>query len=603
MSVGGFHGRLLLVDLSSREWSTETVPQEYYEALLGGRGVAARYYFDRIGPAVDPLGEDNELILFTGPLTGVGIPCGTKLSLSTRSPLTGHYLCSNAGGNLGPRLKAAGYDGLIVRGRASSPVYLYISDQDVDIRDGTDLWGLTVSQTINRLRDTLGASSQSVLSIGPAGEKLVRFASMMADDRVLGRGGAGAVMGSKYLKAIVVGGRAEVPVADRKTIDSISPELARTVREEKLDLAEFGTSQLTQIMNDLGCYPVRNFHTSHLENIEAISANTMKNKYWVKNSTCYRCAIACGQVCKVKQGQFVGIMVRPEYESTWALGGHCGVTDFSAILGALHLCNEYGLDAMTAGYMVGFAMDLFQEGLIGSKHLGGMSLNFGDGDALLKMIEMIGLREGFGAELGDGILAAIERNPDWAEYAVHVKGMPFAGYDPRAFHGIGLTYGTSNRGACHNVGGWTISDELLSGRYDRYALVGKGELVKRLQDVRAFVDSSGICTNARRPLGLTDKPREVVLKAVTGLDLTSRLLEIGERIYNLERLCLNREGVTRRDDLLPARMGIPIPSGPAAGHKLGPAEYDVMLDEYYHVRSWTADGRPTEQKLRELGLL
>lgn len=602
MSTGGFHGRLLLVDLSSREWGTETVPREHYEALLGGRGVAARYYFDMIGPSVDPLGEDNELILFTGPLTGVKIPCGTKLSLSTRSPLTRHYTCSNAGGNLGPRLKAAGYDGLIVRGKAASPVYLYVSDQGVDIRDGADLWGLTVSQTMKRLRDSSVSPSESVLTIGPAGEKLVCFASMMADDRVFGRGGAGAVMGSKYLKAIVVGGQAEVPVADAKTIDAVSPELARTVRGEKLDLAEFGTSQLTQIMNDLGCYPIKNFRTSYLENIEAINASTMKSKYWVKNSSCYRCTIACGQVCKVKEGRFAGSTVRPEYESAWALGGHCGVTDFSAILGALHLCNEYGLDSMTAGYMVGFAMDLFQERLISSRHLGGMSLDFGDGDALLKMIEMIGLREGFGAELGDGILAAIERHPDWAEYAVHVKGMPFAGYDPRAFHGIGLTYGTSSRGACHNVGGWTISDELLSGRYDRYALVGKGELVKRLQDVRAFVDSSGICTNARRPLGLTDKPREVVLKAVTGLDMTSRLLETGERIYNLERLCLNREGVGRSDDLLPARMNTPIPTGPAAGHRLGSAEYDVMLDEYYRVRSWTTDGRPSEQKLKELGL-
>ncbi|MCR4401503.1 MAG: aldehyde ferredoxin oxidoreductase family protein [Firmicutes bacterium] len=602
MSIGGFHGRLLLVDLSSREWGTETVPGEYYEALLGGRGVAARYYYDRTGPSVDPFGEDNELIFFTGPLTGVKIPCGTKLSLSTRSPLTMHYTCSNAGGDLGPRLKAAGYDGLIVRGRATSPVYIKVSEQGVDIRDAADLWGLTVSETMEKLRDTSVSPSESVLTIGPAGERLVRFASMMADDRVFGRGGAGAVMGSKRLKAIVVGGSQEVPVGDARAIDAVVPELARTIRGEKLDLAEFGTSQLTQIMNDLGCYPIENFRTSYSENIEAINAITMKAKYWFKNSSCYRCPIACGQVCKVKEGPFAGCAVRPEYESSWALGGHCGVTDYSAILGALHLCNEYGLDSMTAGYMVGFAMDLFQHRLIDSRHLAGISLEFGDGEDLVKMIEMITLREGLGAELADGILAVLERHPDWAEYAVHVKGMPFAGYDPRAFHGIGLTYGTSSRGACHNVGGWTISDELLSGRYDRYALVGKGELVKRLQDVRAFVDSSGICTNARRPLGLTDKPKDVVLKAVTGLDMTPRLIEIGERIYNLERLCLNREGVGRRDDLLPARMSVPIPTGPAAGHSLGSAEYDVMLDEYYRTRCWSVDGRPSEEKLKELGL-
>lgn len=602
MSIGGFHGRLLLVDLTSHECGVEAVPQGFYEAFLGGRGVAARYYYDRIGPEVDPLGPENELILFTGPLTGIGIPCGTKTGLSTKSPLTGHYLCSNAGGAFGARLKAAGYDGIILHGKAGRPEYLFISDKGVSFRDASDVWGKPCSESIRRIREAVGGPSTSVLCIGPAGEQQVRFASAMADDRVFGRGGAGAVMGAKNVKAIAVTGTGGAPVADKKAVDSLVAELSRTVREEKRDLAEFGTSQLTEVMNRLGCYPVRNFRTSFLEDIEPISASTMKSKYWVKDSTCYRCPIACGKVCEAKDGPYTGVVARPEYESTWALGAHCGVTDFSAILRAIRLCDEYGLDTMTAGYMVGFAMDLFAEGFIKPADLDGVSLHFGNAETLVRLVEMIGRREGFGRELGEGILPLLEKHPTWSEFAVHVKGSPFAGYDPRAFHGIGLTYGTSNRGACHNVGGWTISDELLSGRYDRFALAGKGELVKRLQDVRAFVDSSGVCTNARRALGLTDKPTDVVLNAVAGLDLTSRLLEIGERIYNLERLCLNREGVTRKDDLLPRRMSVPIPTGPAAGHKLDAAQYEVMLDEYYAAREWNEDGLPTPEKLQELGL-
>ncbi len=666
MSVGGFHGRVLLVDLSSRSYVAQTIPRECYERFLGGRGVAASLYYDRVPPSADPLGPENELVLFTGPLTGIGVPCGTKTALSTKSPLTGHYLCSNAGGDFGARLKAAGYDGLIIRGKAATPQYLRISDANVDFCDASAVWEGTCSESMRRIREETGDAQASVICIGPAGEKRVRFASVMANDRAFGRGGAGAVLGAKNLKAVAVcvggggvgigggygggkgggdtdglglgsgdgwgedrskgestgkgkgkgkderngeraaegasGGGQGVPIYDRETVRSLLAELVRKVRDDKRDLAEFGTSQLTEVMNRLGCYPARNFRTSFFEGIDSISARAMKSRYWVRDSTCYRCPIACGKVCEVKEGAFSGAVARPEYESTWAFGGQCGVGDFSAILAAIHLCDEYGLDAMTCGYVIGFAMDLAEEGLIKQVELNGAPLRFGDPDALVRMVHLIGRREGLGRQLGEGLLEAVREHPGWSEYAVHVKGMPFAGYDPRAFHGIGLTYGTSSRGACHNVGGWTISDELLSGRYDRYALLGKGELVRRLQDVRAFVDSSGVCTNARRVLGLTDKPKEVVLKAVTGIDFTPKLLEIGERIYNLERLCLNREGVTRQDDLLPARMSVPIPSGPAAGHRLGPEEYDVMLNEYYAARGWDADGRPTPQRLQELGL-
>lgn len=599
--VGGFNGRILTIDLTGRKTGVETFGEAEVRKYLGGRGLAAYYYAKEIPPGCDPLGPGNEVVFMTGVLTGTVIPASTKFSLATKSPETGHYTTSNAGGDFGPLLKRAGFDGLIVRGVSDEPTWISIEDGEVEFHPAQELWGkdtLAVSGLLAQAKP--GASS---LCIGPAGEAKVRLSTIQVDGRSFGRGGAGAVLGSKNLKAITVKGTGEIPLADSEGLKAALPELIRGVRNAKPDLTEFGTGQLTEVINAYGCYPTRNFTTAVFEGAGGISARTMKERYWVKNTACWRCPIACTKQCEVKDGRWAGAKSDPEYESIWALGGHCGISDFGAVLEANALCDAYGLDTMSAGYMVGFAMELYQRGLITRADTGGLELAFGSGEALMGGLKLIAERRFLGDLLAEGVLGVARVHPEWRKYLVHVKGSPFAAYDPRGFIGMGLSYGTSSRGACHNVGGWTITDELISGKYDRFSPEGKAHLVRTLQDTRAYLDSLGLCTNARKPLGFTDSPQEVVLKLVTGLDLTPDLMAIGERIYSLERLCLNQEGLTADDDQLPERITRePLPEGQGQGHCLDLATYQKMLQEYYQERGWDRQGRVRPETLQHLGL-
>ncbi|MEW6229813.1 MAG: aldehyde ferredoxin oxidoreductase C-terminal domain-containing protein, partial [Bacillota bacterium] len=321
------------------------------------------------------------------------------------------------------------------------------------------------------------------------------------------------------------------------------------------------------------------------------------------NLACFRCPVACAQLCEVREGKHAGMRSDPEYETIGAFGGQCGVSDFGAIVAANALCDELGLDTMSAGTIIAYAMELFERGVITKEDTDGIELRFGDGDALVEVIKGIALRQGIGDLLAEGFRGLAQRFPETAGFMMHAKWMPFAAYEPRGFHGIGLAFGTSSRGACHNVGGWTIRDELLSGDYDRFAVTGKGELVKRLQDVRAYIDSLGICTVVRSGLGFTDKPGGKVLEYVTGVDFTPELLRIGERIYSLERAILAREGIRREHDMLPERITKELlPEGPARGRVLTDEMYEAMLDEYYALRGWNEQGVPTRERLVELGV-
>lgn len=595
-------GRILRVNLTDRRVTVEEVEPRVYEQFLGGRGLAAYYYYREISPSTEPLSPENRLFFFTGPLTGSRLPSTTKFNVATKSPETGLYLCSNSGGNVGPYLKFAGYDGLIIEGRAEEPTFLYINQGDVEFHDASSVWREQTGSGTQAIKGIIGQKSAAVMIVGPAAIRGASIACIMVDGRSFGRGGAGRVMASKNLKAVAIYGRGEIPVYRPEELARFSKEATRKARESRPVHTRFGTAQYTAVINELGCYPSYNFRTSVFNGIETIKAEYMEQHYKVRNQACYHCPIACAQVCEVKEGPYRGYKADPEYETIGAFGGQCGVSDFAAIIAANHLCDEYGLDTMSTGTIIAYAMECFEQGLF-SRDLIGRELRFGDGAAMVEMVKEMGEAKGFGAELAKGFRHLAKKYPHTVPYMMQCKWMPFAAYEPRGFYGMGLSYGTSSRGACHNVGGWTIRDELLSGEYDRFATKGKGLLVKRIQDTRAYIDSLGICTVARSAMGFNDNPSGKVLELVTGVDLTPKLIEIGERIYTLERMILVREGISRKDDYLPDRiMKESLPEGPAKGHVLTKELFDEMLDEYYEARGWDKEGRPTPERLSALGL-
>lgn len=600
---GGYAGKILRIDLSRERVEVLPLDVEKVVQFLGGRGMAAWIYFQEVGPAVKPFDPENKIIFFTGPLTGAPAPATTKTAAVTKSPETGLYLCSNAGGHFGPHLKFCGYDALILEGKASTPCYISIENGVVTLREAHDLWGRTTTEVNDVLSKRHRCRTEQVVSIGPAAERGVVISCVQVGDRSFGRGGIGAVMASKNVKAIVAKGSGKIKIASPKEFAEFAAQATRVARETRAMHNKYGTAQYTGPMNVLGAYPTRNFQTSVFSEYTKITAEEFKARYFVYNKGCYRCPVACAQYGEVREGKFKGARSDPEYETIGALGGQCGVSDLAAIIAGNMLCDQYGIDTMSAGTLIALSMELFERGVISTKDTGGIELRFGNAEAMVEMIKAIAERRDFGDVLAQGMRALEKLFPEHTDIMMHVKGLPLPSYDPRAFYGNGLTYGTSNRGACHNVGGWSIRAELLSKEYDRFAVEGKGKLIKELQDTRAYVDSVGICTVVRHVYGFTEKPEGRVLEYLTGLDFTPQLMIIGERIYNLERLVLVREGIRRKDDMLPGRiMKEPLPEGPAKGHVLDHEKYNRMLDEYYAVRGWDDQGRPTRWKLAQLGL-
>lgn len=600
-----YKGKILRLNLSKKTARVEEVPENLFRKYLGGRGFGAKIYYDEVKPDVNPLEPENKVVLVTGPLTGTPTFGSSKCHLVTKSPLTEIYLCSNAGGYFGAELKFAGYDGIVIEGRASNPIYVSIKDDRVEFNDAKHIWGMDVWETQQVVKEETGDDKTRVMCIGPAGERLVRFACVMSEDRSFGRGGAGAVMGSKNLKAIAVRGSSKMEIAELDKLKQLLRASAKTLKEMTRGHTLYGTSQYTEIIYEVGAYPIMHYRQTTHEEIENLFGSYLRKGFWVKDTRCFGCPIACGKLYEVKEGPPTGVRSKPEYETIWSLGANCGVFDHNSIIAATDICNRYGVDAITAGYLIGFVMELYMRKILSRETIDGIKARFGSDEAVLELLRKMCLREGFGDLLAEGSRKAgqaIGKNAP--SYAMQVKGMELTAYEPRAFHGIGLSYATSSRGACHNVGGWTIRAELIKKTADRYATKGKGKLVKTIQDVRGYIDFVGICTIPRRALGLTDEPNENILKYATGLDFTNQLLKIGERVYNLERLILVREGITRKDDDLPPRIKTePLPDGPAKGHRITQTMLDEMLNEYYDVRGWDRRGKPTPEKLEELDLL
>ena len=603
MFTGGYTLKLLRINLAEKSYQAEDIPEAYYRALLGGRGVAAKYYYDEIRPDIKPFSDENKLIFMTGPLTGAPVYSGTKFQLATKSPLSDKYICSNSSGFLGPQLKNAGFDGIIIEGKAKEPVYITIADTDVTFHDAAPIMGKTTVQVEEYIRANHEDIKRGIMSIGAGGENKVVYACIQVDGRSFGRGGGGAVMGDKNLKAIAVHGTGKIKLHNEEALKEYITGNMKAVRDSKPIHTKLGTAQYTEVINGLGCYSVANFQTGVLDNAESIYAAELVSKYKIGNDACFRCPVACSQVCEVPDGPFKGAKSDPEYETIGAFGGQCCVLDLGAIIAANQVCDEVGIDTMQAGTMIAFAMELNQRGLLKEEEMDGLDLSWGNGETVVALLHKIANREGLGDFLAKSVYEIALEYPERAKYLMHVKGMAYAAYEPRGFYGMGLAYGTSARGACHNVGGWTIRDELTSGKFDRFALKGKGKMVKDIQDTRAYVDSLGVCTVVRSGMGFSDSPNGKILEYVTGVDFTPELMEIGERVYGLERLIYEREGVTRKDDYLAERtMTEKLPSGMAKDSVLTREMYDVMLDEYYALRDWDAEGRPTAEGIERLGL-
>jgi len=607
MFSGGYLGRLIRINLSTRQVSIEPIPEEKLRLFLGARGLGAEWYSREVSPQVKPFDIENKMAFFAGPMTGTPLVSTTKFDLTTKGPETGRYLCSNASGNFGPRLREAGFDGLILEGASEHWTAIVIENEGVKFMDVDDWQGLYPMDARARLLDQLPErpTKWATMSIGPAAENRVAFAAIFVDDgRAFGRGGGGAVLASKKVKALAVWGDTPVPVANAAKCKEIAANARTDLKTSRAKHRQLGTAQLVEPINELGCMPTRNFQTSWElpEKVEGVYAQTLHDRYHVRNYACYRCTVACGQVGKVKEGAFTGATARPEYESIGLLGPSCGINDMAAVISANELCDQLGMDTITAGNLVAMVMELFERGLVSAQDNEGLEVHFGDARAMLEMLRYIAQRRGLGAIIADGVRGILQAHPKWGKFILHSKGMPFAAYDPRGFHGMGLAYATSARGACHNVGGYTVSEELMGKKYDRFAVEGKGQLVKTLQDNRAYVDSLGLCTVVRGAYKFTTTPTSETMLAITGYDFAPELMTIGERISNLERLIFVREGVSRKDDSLPPRMKEAVPNGPVTGHFISDDMLDVMLDEYYAVRGWDDQGKPLRETLQKLGL-
>lgn len=589
--MNGWTGRILNVDLTTGKIDARDLDVDQARRFLGGRGLGVRLLWDLVGPEVEPLDADNVLIFATGPLTATGYQTSNRFSVSTKSPLTGTVLDANSGGFWGMQMKRCGYDAMVIRGKAEQPVWLEITPEGACLRDATALWGKRVRETT----ETLGQSNnrRNVLCIGPAGENLSRIAAIMNDgERAAARGGPGAVMGSKNLKAIVVEGSTRPGIDDQERFRFVLYESRKMLTASPLTsqaLPEFGTSVMMNIVNGIGALPTRNFRQNQFEGAERISGEALTEKYLVRNAACWACPIACTRVSKTDKVEGEG----PEYETTWAFGAQCGIDDLAAIIEANALCNDLGLDTISTGSTIGCAMELAELGHIDSE------LRFGRADLLAPTIEAIAYRRDLGNELAEGSRRFAEKHGA-PEYSMSVKGMEMPAYDPRGMQGQGLLYATSNRGGCHMRGNMLDLEVLgLPKLIDRFQVQGKSSYVILRQNTAAAVDSLVVCKFAG--MAVADGYFARALSAVTGLDYpTGELIRIGERIWNLERLYNLREGFGAADDTLPPRLlQEAVADGPSQGWV---SNLPPMLAEYYRARGWDSQGVPTEKKLEALEL-
>lgn len=597
---GAYYEKIARINLTTGDISVEPLDMELAHKFIGGRGLGTKMLYDAGVATVDPLSPENQLIYITGPMTGAAAPSTGRYMVVTKSPLTGMIACSNSGGIWGAKLKYAGWDAIIVEGEAPEWAYIVIDDDKIEIRDASDLVGMKSELIDDTLKERHGQDF-SVLNIGPAGEKKVLLAAIMNDkDRAAGRSGVGAVMGSKKLKAIVVR-------ATRKNLDNIADidalkeatkRAMEVIRENPVTgsgLRQLGTAVLVNIVNNIGAFPTNNWQGSYAEYGDDISGETLADTYLVKAGACYRCPIACARVIKVGDKVVGG----PEYEPLWAYGGNCGNNDLNTIDICNMLCNEYGLDAISTPCTIAAAMELYQRGYITEEECDGYPLEWGNTESLIEWTKRMGDPESELAWLMSSGSARLCEHYGHPEISMSVKKQEMPAYDARAIQGIGITYATSNRGGCH-VRGYMISPEVLGlpEQLDRTVTTDKAAWVKTFQDLTAVIDSMGHCLFTSFAMGAPEYTD--LLNAATGTTWTvEEVLNIGDRIYNIERMFNKAAGMKPEDDRLPKRLlEEPVSDGPSEGMV---SQLPLTLPQYYEARGWV-NAFPTDETLKKLGL-
>ncbi|WP_458413622.1 aldehyde ferredoxin oxidoreductase family protein [Schinkia sp. CFF1] len=602
MNLGGFKNKEVVVDLTQGHVSYREINEELAKKYIGGRGLGVKYVYDN-GPVVEALSDDNILCLMTGPVTGSRSTMSGRLCFVTKSPLTGTVTDSHMGGWSAARLKWAGVDNVIFKGKSAKPVYLYIENGKAELRDASGVWGKSVRETIKAFQNQYGKDDLSVITIGQAGENQVRFAAWINEsDRAAGRGGTGAVAGYKNLKAIVIKAAQKGNMPEPKQKDKYLEATKKATKAimdggltapNKGGLSLYGTNVLMNIINEVGALPTANSKFSNFDGAEQHSGEAIRNTILVSEPACHACPVACKKEVEVKDGKYKVKVESFEFESAFAFGSNCGLADKEPIAFLIDICNEYGMDTIELGHALSVTMEAYEKGLIEEK------LDWGDADRMIEIAKLVPFKQGIGAILAEGPAraAATFGAP---EISMSVKGQSIPAYDPRGIQGIGLGYATSNRGACH-LRGYTVASEIagIPEPTDRTKPEGKGELLKIFQDLLSFSDSMNICKFSSFSENAEHYAEQY--STMTGNEVTADdVMKIGERIYNLERHYNNLAGFNKReDDFLPKRFTEEGGSGNSAGLV---SRMDIMLDEYYQVRGWK-DGIVPGEKLKELEII
>ncbi len=615
MYKGGYTGRILRINLTDQTVKEEKLPKELARNYIGGAGFGVKYLFDEVKGGTDPFGPDNKLIFSLGPFSGTSIPCASRMAVTAKSPLTGAVGMALSGGYFPVELKFAGYDMMIIEGKAESPVYVWIKDGEVKFRNAGKLWGLRTSDTQQVIKNELNDQNIRIACIGPAGENLIKIASIINELRAVGRKGLGAVMGSKNLKAIAVRGSGKVAIADKESLKTSRSQFIKAMQDSEVlypAFSKMGTPMVVDHACAMGVFPTKNYAaTGEYDPVSKIGVDVQMTRN-IGKEHCYGCPVGCSQLKLARSGPYKGILAEgPEYETMYSFGGVTGVENIDAIIAADRLADELGFDTISSGVAVGFAMELFEKGLLTKEDTGGMELNFGNHEAMMTVLKMMAFREGIGDLLADGVKAAAEKIGKGSDmYAMHVKGLELPAYDVRGLKAHGLNFATSYTGADHNRG-YAFQEVFgipIPYEVDRLTADKKGKLTKWNQDVRAATcDCATMCAFLldMAVAGFATQNTADMLHAVTGMKFTAQEIEqAGERVNNMAHAFNVREGFTRADDTLPERLLTePIKGGSSKGHFISRDELNYMLDEYYSERGWDlATGKPSREKLAELGM-
>ncbi len=603
----GYTGRILYVDLSAQKWKMENITENFARKFLGGNGFAVKILYDHLAAGVDPFSPQNMIVLAVGPITDTPVPSTSRGYIATKSPLTNLFFDSTFGGRFAITQKRTGFEAIVISGQAAEPTYIIIDEEGAQFKPASSLWGKLTKETGESIQAAEG-EDVDVLAIGPAGEKLVRFASLThywrGREGVAGRGGIGAVFGSKNLKAIGVKGKRKTEIADPQKLQDLIASRKEFLEKGTVGLKNLGTPLLVNMINTIGGLGVHNAQEEYSPQAIGISGERIKELYFARHDTCFACPIACGKTLQLPAEMGNLRWKMPEYETLYSLGSMLEIWEPAPLLKLNYLCDQLGLDTISMGVTISFALECFARGLLTPQDTGGKVLQFRDAPLIIELVEETAQRKGLGNYLAEGSYRFSERLGKEAQKFLYcLKKLEIAGHSPRALKGMSIGYATATRGGSHHDARPTLQ---YAGEFDRTKTANQPLFAMRTQNFSAFDDSLTQCRFAseRGFGGIINENYVAMVQAVTGWEVTLEELEqIGERIYNLERTFNCREGVSRKDDQLPFRVqNEPIPSGPSQGMYCPPAELEMMLEEYYRLRGWDSQGIPTAERLQILGL-